>query len=243
MAELNTLALLSDGNLKGYYRLEGNDNDSSPSAAHGTLETAITYGLSYGIYTQGALFNGSSSRINFGADLASWKFTGSYTIMGWVRKTSGDGAAKAIISNQYDGAGNDKGWSVQLNTSNQLIVTFGLGSTGWTVLTSSGTITVDGLWHHFAVRRNVNAYEFFIDGISVGTATNSTAYSYTPGTNSCVIGAAYDPSYSKFWGGYIDDIAFFNRSLSNAEILTHSTNPPPAAGGSPIFFRPGFTLG
>jgi len=219
MAELYTSTLLADGNLKGYYRLNGNSNDSSPSGNNGT-DTAITYSTSYGKFFQGGLFNGTTSRINFGADLAAWKFTGSYTITGWVKKTAGDGVAKAIISNQYDGAGNDRGWSVQLNTSNKLLITFGLGTTGWTTLTSAtGTITADGLWHHFAVRRSGNAYEFFIDGVSVGTATNSTAYSYLAGTNSCVIGASYDPSYNKFWAGYIDDIGFFNRALTNNEII------------------------
>ena len=216
MPEIATLSLASDPNIKGYYQFEGDSTDAG-STNDGT-DTSITYDSSYGKFNQGALFNGTSSKMVFGSNLADWQFTGSFTICGWAQKIGGDGSAQALVSNIYDGASNDRGWSVQLNSSNQLIFTFGLGTSGFTTITSSGTITVDATWHHFAVVRDSNDYFLYIDGEIVGTAYNTTSYSYLAGTNSCVIGASYDPSYSKFWDGYIDDVALFNRALTLVEI-------------------------
>ena len=68
-------------NLVSYWKLDGNSNDSVGS--NNGSDTNITYGTSYGKINQGALFNGTSSKI-----LTNYQPTyADTTIAGWIKTT------------------------------------------------------------------------------------------------------------------------------------------------------------
>lgn len=78
---------------KGLWHLNGNSNDSSGNGNNWT-DTNVTYWLAYGKFWQGALFNGSSSKI----DLPDWWTLNvtNATIIVWVKTTT---KGRMIVSN------------------------------------------------------------------------------------------------------------------------------------------------
>ncbi|MGN6569367.1 MAG: LamG-like jellyroll fold domain-containing protein, partial [Flavipsychrobacter sp.] len=70
-------------------------------------------------------------------------------------------------------------------------------------------------WHNAVLRRTSNTYEFFVDTISVGTFTSS--FYPTSSSEDFAIGQDYSNGTNPFTGA-IDDVAVYNRALTNVEI-------------------------
>lgn len=70
-------------------------------------------------------------------------------------------------------------------------------------------------WHNAVLRRISNTYEFFVDTISVGTFTSS--FNPTSSSEDFAIGQDYSNGTNPFTGA-IDDVAVYNRALTNVEI-------------------------
>jgi hypothetical protein len=81
------------------------------------------------------------------------------------------------------------------------------------VQSSSGT---DKKWHHMAVTRDNNELKFYIDGVLIGTAPTPAGTGPFDPTNNYSLGGAYDI----YWKGALDDLRFYQRVLTAAEINT-----------------------
>lgn len=200
--ELYRHSLFSDANLVNYWRLEGNSNDSK--ASNNGTDTDITYGLTYGKFNQGGLFNGTSSYIG----LTSCPITGNgnWSIGAWFKTTS-TGSRKEIISFGHPST-TDQGVYLFINPSNILEVdlTNHDGPTGSQILT-------DGLWHFAVATHNSGTISSYIDGKFI----SSKAMSPNITSNKYVIGRAiYNDSH--YFNGNLDDVFVFSRTLSAAEI-------------------------
>ncbi|PWU11253.1 MAG: hypothetical protein C5B50_23750 [Verrucomicrobia bacterium] len=99
---------------------------------------------------------------------------------------------------------------------------FGMYNDGRLSLTQTGSSDVqtdslvsDTNFHHLAVTKTGSVVVFYVDGVAY------PADPYDPGfifSTPPAIGSGQDPSYS-FWGT-IDEVSFYNRALSAAEIQT-----------------------
>lgn len=79
---------------------------------------------------------------------------------------------------------------------------------------STGSIT-DTEWHHVAVTRSGTNIKFYIDGVGAGTATvNANSY----GADALSVRLGKESSASAGLDGALDDIRFYGRALSDAEI-------------------------
>jgi hypothetical protein len=138
--------------------------------------------------------------------------TGDFTIEGWVY-TNAAGVLYGIINK---GASTPTGWSLEKNTSNQLI----WYSAGTAVKTSTDTIPAS-TWTYFAISRSGSNLYMFINGTLQGTAgTDSTNYNQT---NNMIIGATR--ALGNGLNGFLDDI----RITKGVARYTASFSAPTAA--------------
>lgn len=117
------------GQIKGYWRLNGNSNDASGGGNNGT-DTGITYSQSDGRLNQGANFNATSDKILI-ANESNFDFerTQALTVSCWFKLNTVN-ALRFLVTKQVAG-GNYNGWSLWLiyNPSYGLKIDFNLVST------------------------------------------------------------------------------------------------------------------
>ena len=91
-------------------------------------------------------------------------------------------------------------------------------SDGTTISIASGTANLaDGTFHHLAGVREGTTLRLYVDGVQVGTATTPSLVNATS-NNNVVIGGRDNPEFDPYFKGIIDEVQFFNRALSAAEI-------------------------
>ena len=136
--------------------------------------------------------------------------TGNFTVEMWVYRNS---------SGTYGLAGKGTGttgWLVSLNSSNQVVFTYGSST-----ITSSGTVSAT-TWTHIAVVRegtSTNQTKIYISGTNDGTGTVSTDFNQT---NSMYIGA--DRTGGSAANAYVQDVR-----ITNYARYTGNFTPPTAA--------------
>jgi hypothetical protein len=136
--------------------------------------------------------------------------TGNFTVEMWVYRNS---------SGTYGLAGKGTGttgWLVSLNSSNQVVFTYGSST-----ITSSGTVSAT-TWTHIAVVRegtSTNQTKIYIGGSNDGTGTVSTDFNQT---NSMYIGA--DRTGGSAANAYVQDVR-----ITNYARYTANFTPPTAA--------------
>ena len=140
--------------------------------------------------------------------------TGDYTIEAWVYRTD-SGVQRAIVD--LRGGGSNVNILFYMNSSNQLVA-FN-STTTW--ITSTSTIPLNQ-WTHVAITRSGTSARLFINGVIVGTATNSD--------NNVSVGAVFvgrqNGSTTNDWLGYIDDVRITRgvaRYTANNEVNLTST--------------------
>lgn len=208
MARLADTALINDASLKLYLKLDGNSTDSSTSGLNGT-DTNITY--ENAPFGQGAVFNGTSSKIALGTS-STLNPTSAFSIAGWVKFTSLPSAGYNTIASRWASAGN-LSWTFYVDgTSNKLCM--GASTNGTADLYTAGTTAmVANKWYHVAAVFNGSNFKVYLNGVQEGTPTAlASIYSSTSDT---VLGSQ---SSASWWAGNIDELAIFNKALSGAEI-------------------------
>ena len=129
-----------------------------------------------------------------------------YTLSGWVKKTK-TGGQQYIIGN---------------NTLNNPGTVFYIGPSGYFTHYSAGYIGTNvfvelNRWYHYVVIRNGNLFKIFIDGNLV---TNGTYNLPAAAGGLFCLGDWYPfTAGDSELGGYMDDVAVWNRALSDNEAL------------------------
>ena len=214
MPEINSMSLVSDGNLYNYYRMESSSDDEKNNN-EGT-DTSVTFSSGNGKFTNGGGYDGSASY----STLTNKNFSGTTATIGaWVKYTSTATSRMTIFYGQ-NVAGNEL-WEISANNGGSdgklqcLFRGSGGGSPGQIVSSASYN---DGNWHLvIGTYNNGTATELFVDGSSLGTSSSSSGDIFTSNTQSYI--GANNAAGNKF-NGSIDDVFLFTRVLSGAEILS-----------------------
>jgi hypothetical protein len=240
MSELNYLALRSDANLIGYWRLEGNSTHTT-AGPDGT-DTAITYGIANGRYQQGASLNGSTSTISFGNNLgiangspisiAFWAKPAGTTDKDIIIKSGTDSSTTNYTAGVFGGkwafgyhpALSDQVWKSGTTPSTTKFThvcytyTFGTGSSLKEYLDGVDT-TSGGSWN-------------LGDGNGIAPTGLNALYFASPSSAKLYLGS--------FYSGLLDDVCIFSRILTAAEVQSlYADNRSPsgsAAVSSPMFY-------
>ncbi|MBN8247693.1 MAG: DUF11 domain-containing protein [Verrucomicrobia bacterium] len=143
---------------------------------------------------------------------------GEFSIEGWLQRADRTAASRTSVGGTILGA-DTGGWNFALLHNGAL--TFGKSDSG--SVTSLPAIT-DRAWHHVAVTRDATEVRFYTDGVLVSTHPYSETFvlDQTYG-----LGGIFPSGRNGFWGS-LDEVAFYERILTGAEIAAIAS-----AGGAP----------
>jgi hypothetical protein len=188
--------------LISYWKLDGNSFDFV--GKKDGIDTDITYGTSYGKIGQGALFNGSSSKI-----LIPPINPNEITISAWVKTPNLSGVYTII------GDGTTLGGSIVFRFENNYLLLLKSYVVG--LATSTAGLLKSNDWNHCVIIYNqtTGAYKFYINGQLAGSGTNTpTALN----TQNLAIGADHLGATTEYMNGSIDEVGIWNRALTGEEI-------------------------
>ena len=190
-----------DTNLKAYFKLEGNANDSTVNANNGTVTSAtlISSGITGSCYS----FNGSSNYITL-TDTPYRQTT--FSISMWLYPT-------AAMSNGKAFSKGNQCYSLGLATSG---FEFAIYDTTWRSVYSNSVPSINSWYHVVATWSQSDLIgRMYVNGvlqsntITASYTSNSTTYSARLGAN---------PENSNYWQGRIDEVSYFSRRLSQSEV-------------------------
>lgn len=212
MAELFTLPLFSDPTLVSYYRFEGNSNDSKSS--NNGSDTSVTYNAGNGKYGQGAGGDGSATHIIYSG--TGLNIAAPLTVNCWVNvDSSGSGTNQFVLSSDPN---NTVGLSYNYTTSKWIFHIIDSGTGGGSDA-QSGTTSKDA-WHMLTwTYANGSSLLGYIDGVQVvNRVASGTLNSYDSGAYTLF---DYSTTGSGLaFKGKLDDLCFFGKILSAAEIAS-----------------------
>ncbi len=206
-----TVAAANDllNSIYSYWKLDESSGTAFDSLGNCDLDTPSasppTYGVTGEINT--ALLFASAS-LNAIANLTSdANFdSSSYSVSGWVKRTS-ISTLQAIMAHNVS---NTNGWALRLDASNKV----SLRHYGVAIVTSTGTITDTTSFHHVAITYDGVNVSFYIDGAFDSSVALGAII---PATGGEIIGAATNGA-ANFFNGVIDEVGFWTRVLTAAEI-------------------------
>jgi len=207
------------------YQFNGSAADSSGNGYHATAIGAQLTADRFGRASSSYLFNGSSDYIICGNALPD---SSSFTISAWIRPDS-----LRFAGIFYDSAfftpGRDT--SLHMFSDGSLETQFSKISDPGPPYLKTSPILLAGLWAHVVTTSSAAGIKIFVNGSEVaGQDVGSHNISYH---SSIYIGAenhGFNPEY--FFHGAIDDVLFYERNLSEAEVsLLYQTQsiPEPSA--------------
>jgi len=193
--------------------LNDNSLDASGNGNNG-IDSLITYGLAYGKFSQGASFNGTSSKITIPNKFTSLNRT--YSL--WFKLGSQTTAGFILCSRTGT---TDQGIDILINTSN---VHGFLNSRIRTdsSINLSDTIAYnlnDNNWHNiiFVINNTTKLFSTYVDG----NFKHSKSYTGTiTDSQNLQIGNRSNASY---FNGYLDEFFIENRALTSSEIKRYYT--------------------
>jgi hypothetical protein len=205
--------------LVGYWPFCGNANDDSGHGNNGTVNGATLTTDRFGNSNSAYHFNGVSNTISYNST--------------FVFNQNSDGALsfwfdnESILSNIYStlffskttlGESNRFNLYLQPLPDNllRLTVDYRESNTNLHILNTYQPIT-NNIWNNLVISRALNVYTLYLNGILVGSVTDSTPnlpneIGWLIGSNPNGFGAPI------FYQGKIDDIGFWNRALTQSEV-------------------------
>lgn len=208
--------------MRAHYRFDGNAQDSSGNAYHGT-PTAVSY-VAGQVGAQAGQFNGTTGTVTIPRSV-----TDDFTVMMWVKTTDYGGwpgaqwwAGKGLVDGEVGGGGAD--WGTALVDGKFVL---GVGAVGGDTTLASSVNINDGAWHHVAATRNntSGAIVVYVDGVLRGSGTGPTGLrTFPPGLR---IGSLQ--TGNNFLNGTLDDVRLYDRILTGSEIAAFVNTPPELA--------------
>jgi hypothetical protein len=154
------------------------------------------------------------------ADNSIFKFgTSSFTVSGWfyldtLNNVNSNGKQTVIC--RYESA-NTKGWSIDINTSGQIIFRIQESGATYSDFASPTNTIVANTWYHFmATRTGVNAY-LYVNGKQQASGTSVSTLDVSSGSTEVLLGdLVTNGGTHQYLQGYIDDISLFSATLGSS---------------------------
>lgn len=205
-------------NLEGYWRFNENSGttalDSSTNLRPGTYSGT---GISSGINGNARLFNGYSDSVQFSntSDIPTQQFTVSAWVNASVLSANGE---NTIISKNYQSQSTVPFYLVHTTRG-----VFGDGRNGFGIGLYSGAwigvATGEAVelntWYHVTGSFDGNTFKIYVNG-ELKQSRNYTIN--VPINTSNISIGMYNPNYTFYWQGAIDEVQVFSRTLTDEEV-------------------------
>lgn len=199
---------INDG-LVAFYPFNGNAQDLSGYNNHGTVFGAIPVSDRFGNANSAFLFDGIDDHID--VPHSPLLLSGDITLSAWI-KTEYAGN-KFIVTKKPLCDSDENGYGLLLRTGSYVAFVVGTECIGGHIQ-SVNPIGTD--WVHIAGVKEGNSIYLYVDGEARGPGSLGPAHSIFTSTADFRIGMANGGHES--FEGQIDDVSFYNRALSEAEI-------------------------
>ncbi len=238
--------------LVSYWPLDTADAGATPDLAFGNPMTTnnaptITTGQRSNAFT----FNGTSQYLNYSHTASPandgmpiYLAPGGFTVAAWVKGNPQSAANRTIFYLANLASTTPAFWIEADGTAlgNKLAI-FLRSSGNITYLNhvKSTTVVWDNTWHHIAFVDNKGSARLYVDGVLDSANFNYAAKNPDTFTfNSTSIAAQLSPTPNRYFTGSIDDVAIWERPLSQAEIQQVRTNgiPTPIGPSAPTMIQP-----
>ncbi len=199
--------------LMAYWKLD--DSGSTAEDAHSTNDGTISAGVTTGetgVIGDAFKFNGTSSNVSFGT---ACRPTTGLSISLWfnIANITSGGDQWFVGNGVY--STNWCGYWVSINITGQ--INFRLGTNTATLLDKTYESGLDdGSWHHVACTWDgTNAY-IYVDNVKSTATAYSSNIVYVSACRLRMGSNAY--ADGTFYGGLLDEVAIYNRALTDAEV-------------------------
>ena len=200
--------------LVGFWPFNGNANDESGNGNHGTVNGATLTADRNGVENSAYSFDGVKNDIRVTSN-KTLNLNFDCTFSAWIKLTEKNTGEKTIISKfrNYDDA-----YAIRITNMNPGIQ-FADAPTKWTLNNSSKSIDIDK-WVNIIITKKYtdSLIKIFIDGILTNQIKNSQSIATS---NADLMFGNFDGNNWNsgiFFKGLMDDIAIYNRALSEQEI-------------------------
>jgi Concanavalin A-like lectin/glucanases superfamily/IPT/TIG domain len=211
--------------LVAFYPFNGNANDASGNNLNGTLNGPISIANRFGTIDKAYNFNGTSDFISMG-NPPLLQINNTITISGWINidaYKAGNAPMNILTKIFFDpnqGGNPTKGYTVLQDFTGGGTPTLGVtgfSSLGLTLSSFVGSTISISTWIHFTLIIDGKSWKFYQNGVFThGTTVASTVNILDDGTVGELVIGKYSGGF--FFDGNIDDIAIYNRALSDAEV-------------------------
>jgi hypothetical protein len=229
----------ASADLRGYWKLDGNGDDSSTYGNDGTVNGDVTPTADRFGNPNGAMYfdeSGGDDNINVGND-ASLNLTGAMSILAWCyldTTHSSYNRRNSRILAKMDGGGGGRAWSSGIEHEDGMPVedtaNFQISSNGSDVIScqDDATIPLDQWFHYAGVYTPGTSMELYINGDLVeDNVTSIPASQFSANGWDVLIGnrpAAGDCG----WYGALDEVRIYSDALDETEIEGIMAIPEPA---------------
>ena len=199
--------------LLGFWNFNGNAIDYSGNGKHGNIVEATFCKDRFGNTNSALKFDGQNDHV-FVSNILNLK--SSYTISGWYKSDTLQGGSFVYIGVNgapgCDGVGVGQGNNGTWFSDGNYLVAGGCNGLNW--MGTDYELPPTGTWNHFALVKDVNKMIIYINGKSAHYFMVGDALFQS---NNIYFGAAA-PGGDYAFKGELDDIYFYDRSLSAEEI-------------------------
>jgi len=189
----------SDYYTKLLLNFDGDESSSNHSITfNGNPQLTVVSGIN-GAYH----FDGTGDYLSLDSSI-DWNFgTDDFTLEAMVMLDSITSAGRFIARGDVTGTTGDWAWGVGTVWGGGTKFNFADYSGGVTDHLSNAVTVSTGVWHHVSIVRDSGTLRFFLDGVSVGTASCSHALN---SSDTLYIGARDDSGRIEFLSGYMDEL-------------------------------------
>jgi hypothetical protein len=226
--------LPADG-LVGWWPFNGNANDESGNGNDGVVNGAVLASDINNVESQAYYFDGINDYISIG-NLTTINGDNSRSFVAWVKLNTGQNGG-VIISQGAElfQSGCNQGFHF-----NATGTAADCGYSGCGVITNCSQVRHpytlnDGVWHQVVVTYSSGGYgglKFFADGQLISVDPNNCAQGdqYSSFNTGSLFGVNFGKRNDEFYSNcFLDDIAIYNRALTEQEIQNLYTGTTPAA--------------
>jgi hypothetical protein len=223
-AVLTTVAPAALPDAAGWWRLDGNAEDSSGNENHGTLVGDPSW--VEGMFGGAILLDGVDDKVNCGNG-PSLNITGPITISAWIYPTGPGSTTYPRVVDKSNGTGGaDPGYKLYMRSGENYIFTL---SAGGTYFNSTLSAAVD-TWNYVA---------FVITGTQWRLCVNGTWQEWSrtelPSSSTNPLNLGDGPAGARPFAGMLDDVRVYNMALTNREIQDVMQGPlPPGMASKPV---------
>jgi hypothetical protein len=187
--------------LTGRYEFDGNLKDKT-----GQLQDASTT-IGTAFYTTDR--KGMSGRaIKFDGKYASYIWSVPHSpkmsLAAWVKYGNASSSADVFVNSQSDGPQFEQAFDQY----------YGYNNSSGNPWIASGSI--DNKWHHLVATIDGTTLRFYVDGNLKGSVTSPDVET----TSLAYYRIGFGPVTYKYWLGAIDDLRFYNRTLSASDVVS-----------------------